>query len=119
MESIIPMFFRMEGFLRLYHWRTRSYARHKASDEAIGHVVESMDRIVETLLGHTSRDTLILPDFQVSYVTSNDTQIVKELQAFTEFLNGWNTFIPSSDILNLRDDLVGHIRQVLYLMTLD
>ena len=119
MDGVIPTMFRVEGILRLYHWKTRSFARHKASCEAIGHVVSAMDTIVETLLGHVGRDALIANGFSVQYVTPNDATIVMELQALCDWLNGWRWAAQWTDIQNLRDDLVGKIRQVLYLMTLE
>ena len=120
MDPIIQNFFQLECQLRLYHWNTTSFARHKASDEAIGHVVTSMDRIIETLLGQKDRTSIIPPQIEMKFQTLSDEGILTYLDLFIDYLKRWESkeVLNSTDILNLRDELLGHINQVKYLMTL-
>lgn len=114
-------FFRLECQLRLYHWNTESFARHKASCDAIQHVVGSMDRIIETLLGSYDRANVVPKhSFSIKLHTFEDNEIGLYIQAFCEYLESWETVpgLEGSDILNLRDELLGHLKQVMYLMTL-
>jgi hypothetical protein len=93
MQNIVPQFFRMEGLFRLYHWNTRSFARHKASCKVIGNITASMDSIVETLLGHVGRDLLFLTDFKIQYNVPADDSIITTVQSFMTYLQTWDTFM--------------------------
>ena len=80
-----------------------------------------MDRIVESLLGFNDRSVVIpQSSFEVKFQVLSDSDLPQYLQSFAAYLETWNSLpiLSSPDILNLRDDLLGHIRQVLYLMTL-
>ena len=120
MNVVIQNFFQLECQLRLYHWNTTSFARHKASDEAIGQVVTSMDRIVETLIGRVERPSVVPKSVALTIQTYDDLNIVVYLDLYVKYLESWETVegLNVPDILNLRDELLGHLNQVKYLMTL-
>lgn len=119
MGSVIPTFFEIECLLRLYHWNTTSFARHKASCDAIAAVTSSMDTIVETLLGKFGR-TKIVRSVDLEIEVPTDANIVKSLDSFCKYLAAWNSVsgLNSPDVLNFRDDLLGSLHRVQYLMTL-
>ena len=119
-DQVVTTFFQLECQLRLYHWHTTSFARHKASDEAIGHVLESMDTIVETLLGRLGRGRVLPSSASVPVRTLSDISIVKYLDFVCNYLTSWDSTegLNSSDILNHRDELLGNLERVKYLMTL-
>ena len=120
MDQLIARMFRLEMQLRLYHWNTKNYARHKASCEAIQQVVSSMDRIVETLLGSFARASVVPQSLDLKVHTLNDSDMPQYLLKFCEYLQSWNSLagLNDTEILNLRDELLGHLKQVIYLMTL-
>lgn len=45
------LFLELHAQLRLYHWQTPSYARHRASDELAATLADLSDRFVEALAG--------------------------------------------------------------------
>jgi hypothetical protein len=47
----INFFFQLREQLKLYHWQTHSYSRHKASDETLSALDEAIDTYVETYMG--------------------------------------------------------------------
>ena len=51
--EITRKFLEMLIMIKLYHWRTHSYATHKATDELYSLLNKHMDRFIEVLLGKT------------------------------------------------------------------
>lgn len=100
----------LEALLRLYHWSTHSFARHKASCEAIADVIASMDTVIETLLGHYGRDSILPDKVQIQVPKVSDEAIKTYIEQAKGTLRKWDSiFVGRTDILNLRDDLLGKL----------
>jgi len=52
-QYIVAMFLQMLNTVKLYHWKTYSYAQHKATDELYSKLNENIDSFVEIMLGKT------------------------------------------------------------------
>jgi DNA-binding ferritin-like protein len=52
-KEITVIFMEMLIMVKLYHWKTHSYATHKATDELYTKFNEHIDRFIEVLLGKT------------------------------------------------------------------
>jgi len=119
-EALIEMLFHMSTNVKLYHWQTKSYARHKATDNLLLAVQPLIDTFIETYIGRYGR-----PNFNGSFSieieelddnTSN--QLVKYYIQFMKnevpkYLQGSDT-----DLLNIRDSILGELNKTLYLFTL-
>jgi DNA-binding ferritin-like protein len=53
--EIVKTLFRFRQQLHVYHWQTKSYARHKASDQLLGELTEFIDEFMETFFGKYGR----------------------------------------------------------------
>jgi hypothetical protein len=108
--------------IKLYHWKTRSYAQHKATDELHEKLSEQIDKFVEVLLGKDESRIKML-EKRIDLVDSSvDTDFNKRIYDYREFLIDINVYFDSkrdSDLLNIRDEMLGAINQFLYLMTFD
>lgn len=107
--------------IRLYHWSTKSYARHTGSGALYDLLSELSDKFVETYMGRYKR-----PDFKSSFnvqVTQlNDSNIIEALEKYIEFLKyEVPKYLKESDtdLLNIRDEMVGEMNKTLYLFTLN
>lgn len=121
-SNIVKNFIQMLNTVKLYHWKTHSYAQHKATDELYQKLNENIDKFVEILLGKDESRIKII-DKQIDLVDAETTSNIKEkIHEYREFLielsNGLNPK-RDSDLLNVRDELLGDINQFLYLMTFD
>jgi len=109
--------------LKIYHWQTLSYARHKSSCQLINDISELTDKIIETLQGSKSVRLYIPEDFN-TIILSNQSD--KNIVGLLEYFKVWliDTF-PSylepndTDIINIRDEMLSKINQTLYLFTLN
>jgi hypothetical protein len=120
-EQLVQIFFHMLLNIKLYHWQTTNYARHKASDELHGNLSESIDKFIEVYIGGYDRPKFN-SSFSVKVRQLNDDNIKEVLQEYITFLkHELPNFIKESDthLLNIRDDFLTHINQALYLFTLN
>jgi DNA-binding ferritin-like protein len=117
---IVRTFLEMLNTVKLYHWKTRSYSQHKATDELYEHLNSNVDKFVEILLGKDeSRVKMVerrceLMDF------SKGSDFKERIYEYREFLVDMNRYFDGkrdTDLLNIRDEILGDINQFLYLMT--
>jgi hypothetical protein len=119
--TIVTTFLQMLNTVKLYHWKTTSYAQHKATDELYAKLNESIDTFVEIMLGKqrtrvnlTETKSIPLHDY------SELTGFEKEIEIYKNYLIGMSSFFDSkldSDLLNTRDELLGQLNQFTYLLT--
>lgn len=120
--DIVRVFLEMLNMVKLYHWKTRSYAQHKATDQLYENLNNNIDKIIEVLLG--KEETRIrMNDKKIDLVDSSNTHDFKgHIYKYREFLADMNKRFDAnrdSDILSIRDDILVDIDQFLYLMTFD
>jgi DNA-binding ferritin-like protein len=122
-QKIVAMFLQMLNTVKLYHWKTYSYAQHKATDQLYDDLNGNIDTFVETMLGKkgdrvnlTGQKTLPLLDY------TNLQDFKKEVEKYKTFLINMNKDIHlnitnNSDLLNIRDEILGNLNQFSYLLT--
>ena len=120
-EEIVQVFFHMMLNLKLYHWETLSFARHKASDDLHGNLSGLIDTFVEVFIGRYKR-----PEFKHSFNVHvkqfSDNNIVDAIQEYIEFLKyDLPKYLSESDtdLTNIRDEMLGELNKTLYLFTLN
>ena len=117
---IVHTFLEMINVVKLYHWKTKSFAEHKATDELYSHLNENVDKFVEVYLGKDgSRVQNWNKHLQIIQFEST-TKFKSRIYEYREFLTNLNRcFDPKkdSDLLNIRDEILGDLNQFLYLLT--
>jgi len=121
-SAVVSLFLEMLNTVKLYHWKTRSFSLHKATDELYGRLNEHIDTFVEIWLGKDqSRIHMIERHIKIhDYKKKYDFQT--RILFYRSFLIGLTRHFSSSrdtDLLNVRDEIMGDINQFLYLMTFD
>jgi len=122
-QEIVVKFLQILNMVKLYHWKTYSYATHKATDELYSKLNDHTDSFVEVLLGkHGDRVNLM----NTKSITLKDFNSVsdfkREMINFKGFLVGLNSNkamkgMSNSDLYNIRDEILGDVNQFLYLLT--
>lgn len=120
--KIVQTFLEMLNTVKLYHWKTHSFAQHKATDELYGKLNENIDTFVEILLGkHESRIKMV--EKRIKLIDSSNTNDFKScMYEYREFLVDISKHFDAkrdTDLLNVRDEILGNLNQFLYLMTFD
>lgn len=108
--------------LKVYHWQTPSYARHKASDALVSAISDKTDKLVEVLQGLTnSRVRIGGESSSIALANMDDVEARRFLEHVRRdilhgpVLNAWSE--RDSSIANIRDDLVADVHQAQYLFT--
>jgi DNA-binding ferritin-like protein len=122
-QRIVTMFLQMLNTVKLYHWKTTSYSQHKATDELYTNLNANIDSFVEIMLGKkgdrvnlTGQKSLPLLDY------TNLSDFKKEVEKYKTFLINMNkdaglNITNNSDLLNVRDEILGNLNQFTYLLT--
>lgn len=121
-RAIIGVFMETLHMIKLYHWNTRSYSQHKATDELHERLSGNMDKFVEVFLGKTGA-RLHHMDEKIRLLNLRNTRDLKErIYRFREFMIEMNDCLNKNrdtDLLNIRDEILADLNQFLYLLTLD
>lgn len=122
-QGMVLAFLGMLNTVKLFHWKTTSFATHKATDELYSQLNKSIDNFVEILLGKfgnrvnlTKVKSIPLCDF------STQEQFIKKVMQYKEFLVSLDTnpamkSMSNTDLYNIRDEMLGQFNQLLYLLT--
>jgi DNA-binding ferritin-like protein len=123
-KEITVIFFELLLMIKLFHWNTHSYSTHKATDELYSSFNENMDKFIEVLLGKTGQriDLYDKKQIRLEYLTSND-KLKQHIESFKSYLVSLDNkpamkLMSNTDLLNIRDELLGDMNKFLYLLTL-
>ena len=122
-SEITMTFLEMLLMIKLYHWKTFSYATHKATDELYSKLNENMDHFIEVLLGKSGQRIDLTRQKSIPLIDlSNIEAFKKEIYSFKGYLVSLNDNkaikqMSNSDLLNIRDEILGDLNQFLYLLS--
>jgi len=122
-RQVVVRFLEMLNLIKLYHWKTYSYSTHKATDELYSKLNENIDTFVEVLLGKRGDRVNLMNVKSTSLKDLNSVHDLKrEMVAFKSYLVSFDRLpalmtMSNSDLLNIRDEILGTINQFLYLLT--
>ena len=123
-KQITVKFLEMLMMVKLFHWKTHSYATHKATDELYGSLNDNIDKFIEVLLGKTGERTDLMANKTISLYDLNSQEKLKEkILSFKSYLVELNnnkiltTTMSNSDLFNIRDEILGDLNKFLYLLT--
>lgn len=120
MADFVVFFFDLSNNTKLYHWTTHSHPRHKASDALFESIIELSDKFMETYMGRYGRPNS-KNGYKLSLKAFNDKTILEYYKSCVKHLE--TTFVATlsdkdTDLINLRDEILGKLNQTLYLFTL-
>ena len=121
LNSNINLFLGLQAQLRIFHWQTKGYARHKAFGVTYDTLEDLIDTFVEEAMGKYGR--FILDDETNTIQLANLKELKPEamLDVIISALNQFSEQFEESDtnLLNLRDEMLGSINKLKYLLTLE
>jgi hypothetical protein len=118
----INFFFSMREQIKVYHWQTNQFARHKATDEVIEALDGSIDTYVEVYMGKYGRPKITASTNTVKIQNMADKTAAKFIKACIAYLQGplVKRLKPAdTDLINVRDEMLSELNKLLYLYTLD
>lgn len=115
-NKIVTLFIFLQTTMKIYHWNTKSYPRHKASDEFIEKFSSNVDKFVEVFMGRYNI-TLNINNIEIGQQI-DDSNVFELLERCRKSLEDFTCCIKDSELLNIRDEMLGDINQTLYLFRL-
>lgn len=104
--------------LQLYHWQTRSVARHEASGDLYEEMVDKIDEFMEVYISKHGRPKA-LDKTKLAVHNMNAKTIVVYLNDYIHYFENLDKSLKlTADMLNIRDEIVAEIRRTLYRFTL-
>jgi hypothetical protein len=108
--------------LKINHWQTKGLARHKAFGKAHDELSDLIDEFVEISMGKYGRfvlddETNNIKLINLSEMNPKDmvSVCIDAIIEFTEDLDPKR----DTDLLNLKDEMLGLLNKLLYLLTLE
>jgi len=108
--------------LKIYHWQTTSYSRHKATDNLYERISDKIDKFVETLQGSRGTRAEFTNKCNIKLNNFSDVDGKNLLLTFKTWLENDLAKLldkKETDLINIRDDMLGDVNQTLYLFTLN
>jgi len=116
--NVITPLIQFQQQLRIFHWQTDSYAQHKAFGKAYEELDELVDSFVEKFMGTFGRSKPTTT-FVLELKPLSQSNVDLALQHFIDYLKDMDDEIPdNTDLLNIRDEILGEIHQLKYLLSL-
>jgi DNA-binding ferritin-like protein len=119
--EIVTLMLTLRNQIKIYHWQTMKFPRHKSTDDLIDKLDDNIDKFVEVYMGKYGRPnfkgkaSIKIHNFKDSegpaYLRSAVDWLTKELPKYLKRTD--------TDLLNIRDEILGDLNQSLYLFTLN
>jgi hypothetical protein len=120
-EELILKFVGMQQQFRILHWQTKSYAKHNA----YGSIYESLDgfidEFIEIYMGKYGRVSFNSGEGNINLKNTDSLDLNSFIKENISWLKGLSQKLNSendSDLLNIRDEVMGSLNKLRYLLTL-
>jgi len=121
LSSNVNLFLGIHAQLKVFHWQTKGYARHNAFASTRDELEGLMDDFIEEAMGQYGRFVLDDQTNTIKLVNLSDSKpsdmvetICKALVQFTDQIDA-----KDSNLLNIRDEMLGKFQKLKYLLTLE
>jgi hypothetical protein len=121
MSEFVLFFFDLTNNIKLYHWTTSSFSRHKGADGLFDDITGLADKFMETYMGKYGRPTVNERASKLTLKPLNDKNVVEYLRQRHKILREDLSKLlknDDTDLINIRDDILAKLSQTLYLFTL-
>lgn len=116
--DIVTSMMTIRDQIKLYHWQTRMFSRHKATDDLVAKLDLNIDTFVETYMGKYGRPRVSSPIRLTNFSEAAAKTFVERQRVFLSRVLPRKLRGDDTDLLNIRDTILGDLNQVLYLFTL-
>jgi hypothetical protein len=122
-REITVKFLEILLMIKLFHWKTTSFATHKATDELYASLNVNIDNFIEVLLGKSGSRTDLLSNKNIALIDLNSQdELKRKIDSIKGYLVGLDSnkalsTMSNSDLFNIRDEILSDLNKFLYLLT--
>ena len=125
-EYILVFFLELLNNVKIYHWKTKSHSIHKSSDELYEELNDKVDEFIEIFMGKNGKRINLFNKKSIKLHINDFSNFIffqryienskKYLIEMTNNKNMSND--ENSDLISIRDDILGILNKFTYLLTL-
>jgi hypothetical protein len=119
--KLLQHFFYYQNLIKIFHWQTRKYSQHIASDNLYSGIQSLIDKWVEVYQGKYE-----IMEFEkevdIPLKNMDIDSFISTLEKFKSFLLNYlvkNLDENDNDLVNIRDEILALVNQTLYLLKLE
>jgi DNA-binding ferritin-like protein len=121
LNSNVNLFLGIHAQLKIFHWQTKGYARHNAFATIREDLDALMDDFVEEAMGQYGRFVLDDETNIIQLANLSDLKPIEMTNTICEALIQLTEQLDPKDtnLLNIRDEILGKFQKLKYLLTLE
>jgi hypothetical protein len=121
LSSNVNFFLGLQMQLKVNHWQTKGFARHNAFGSTYDELQDLVDTYVEEAMGKYGRFILDDETKTIELVNLSEIDLKGFINTLREALVQFTSQLDQSDtnLLNIRDEILGLINKLGYLLTLE
>lgn len=119
--NIVTKLLTYQNQVKIQHWQTTSYSEHKSLGDLYDSLADSIDEFIETFMGKYGR-IISQTNFNLvleNYKNLGPMSLMNDMENY--LINELPTMLDSkkdTDLLNIRDEILGSVNKTKYLLTL-
>jgi len=120
MPNVIQPMLQFQTQLRVFHWNTTSFSQHSAFGKAYEDLDEHIDDFVETFIGKYGRlesEQQMTLSLKPLFTGNSTESILSEFESYLKSLT--QDLGDNTDLLNIRDSILGVVNHLRYMLTLN
>lgn len=116
LEKLVEFFFKHQLQVKMFHFQTKQYSAHKASDSYLEKFEKNMDQFSEVAQGIFGR--LRQKQISINFNTATDQTIVSILDDYVTNLTKIEDYFGNlTELTTIRDQMIADTQQFKYLLT--
>ena len=121
LDSNVNLFLGLLVQLKVVHWQTKGFARHKAFDKTYGELNDLVDEFMEQAMGKYGRFKLTDETNTITLANLSDLKPEQMVSTVVEALIQYSSQFEEVDtnLFNIRDEMLGLLYKLNYLLTLE
>lgn len=121
LSSSVNLFLGIHAQLKVFHWQTKGYARHNAFASTRDELEGLMDDFVEEAMGQYGRFILDDETNTIQLANLTDLKPIEMVNTICGALVQMTEQIDpqATNLLNIRDEILGKFQKLKYLLTLE
>ena len=116
-KDVVAFFLELLTTIKMYHWNTYDYPAHKATDELYSKLSDHIDRFMEVYMGATNQRIDLGNRRSVALSSLSKSSMKAYIHKSILFLDNIRLPATSTDLYNIRDEMLGDLNQFLYLFS--
>lgn len=116
-KDFMSVFVNFVAQMHVFHWQTTKYAEHVALGDLYSGIQDLSDNFMEVYIGKNDGLRADKEDMISGLFSLDNGSVLETIASFENFL--YNIEINSSDLLNIRDEMLALVHKTQYLLTLE